>query len=292
MAYRMRYARNRRRFVRSQRRRGVRTGKFPRRYRRTANKRRSYRRLMNVTSRKYRDTYYGVPSTDNTSQTQAPLNLGTNVFAFCPTYRDLNPALQNTRETAFTFAKGYRERITIRVSQPVLWRRIVFWSYDRFFSTYPFQVSEPTDTDQDYYLRRLDHKNLYGAQSQLRQGLFRGTSGIDYTNSSLHNAVIDRQKNRVKYDRTINVTPNYDASTDEFGKIMERTQWHPCNAKIMYDDIEEGSSVIRNGWSSVARRSAGNMYIVDIISTGDSGLDTSTQVGTVAMHGTYYWHER
>lgn len=292
MAYSLRYGRNRRRFVRYNRRRGVPVRKFSRgRRRRAPNKRRSYRRLMNVTARKFRDTYYGTPNTDNPSQTQASLNVGTNVFAFCPTYRDLNLSLQNSRESAFAFAKGYRERITIRVSQPVLWRRIVFWSYDQFFSTYPFQVTD-SNTGNDYYLRRLDHKSLYGAQSQLRQGLFRGTSGIDYTNSSLHNAVIDRQKNRVKYDRTINVTPNYDASTDEFGKIMERTHWHPCNSKIMYDDIEDGSSVIRSGWSSVARRSAGNMYIVDIISTGDSGMDASTQVGTVAMHGTYYWHER
>lgn len=292
MAYALRYGRNRRRFVRAQRRRGVPVRKFKGRRRRAPNKRRSYRRLMNITARKFRDTYYGVPSTDNISQTQAPLYHGTNVFAFCPTYRDLDSSLQNSRESAFCFAKGYRERITMRVSQPMLWRRIVFWSYDQFFSAFPFQVTEPVDTGQDYYLRRLDHKNLYGAQTQLRQGLFRGTSGVDYTNSSIHNAVIDRQKNRIKYDRTINVTPNYDAATDEFGKIMERTHWHPCNAKIMYDDIEEGSSVVRSGWSSVARRSAGNMYIVDIISSGDSGLDNTTQVGTVAMHGTYYWHER
>jgi hypothetical protein len=259
---------------------------------RYAAKKRSYRRLMNATSRKYRDTYYGVPSSDDTSSTQAPLYTGTNVFAFCPTFRELDASLQNTRETKFVFAKGYRERITIRVSEPVLWRRIVLWTYEPFFGSVPFRVAEPVDTNQDYYLRRLDHKVLYGAQTQMRQQLFRGTSGVDYTNSSIHNAVIDRQKNRVVYDKTINVTPNYDASTDGFGKIMERTQWHPCNAKIMYDDIEEGSSVIRSGWSAVARRSAGNMYVIDIISTGDAGLDAATQVGTVAMHGTYYWHER
>lgn len=179
----------------------------------------------------------------------------------------------------------------MRTSQPMLWRRIVLWTYDQWYSAVPYRVAEPNDPNEEYYLRRLDKKELFGAQTQVRQQLFRGTSGIDYTNSALHNARVDRIKNRVVYDKTINVTPNYDASTDEFGKIIERTQWHPCNKTIIYEDQEEGSSKIGSGWSSIVRKSAGNMMIVDIMTTGDGGTGTD-QCGTVGMHGTYYWHER
>ena len=255
-------------------------------------RKRSVRRIMEITANKYRDTYFGSATDEALGTCDVPIQAGFNCFAFSPTFRELDYNMRATRHNSLTFGKGYRERVLIRVSQPVLWRRIVFWTYERPFGAIPWRVAEPIDTDQEYYTRRLDRKNLFGSDVQLRDIMFRGTLGIDYRQETIHNARVDKEKNRVVFDKTLNVTPNYDASTDEFGKIMEVSMWHAINKNIRYDDIEEGSSKISNGWSAMTQRSPGNMIVVDIFTNGDKGIDLTTQIGTVQMNGTYYWHER
>lgn len=292
MAYsRYRKRRGARRYGRAKRR----TGRSKRS--RVVGRKRLRRQIINTASKKYRDTL--ISSTEGTlpANSIAPLYSGLNVFAFCPTFRDraaLDEQQEIARHSANVFYKGYKELLSLRTSQPIVWRRIVFWTYDTWFSLVPWRLdrSNTGDPPETYYARRIDHKAFFGSDSGLRNMMFRGSLGIDYTSEGVVHTPVDRKRNRVVYDKSFNITPNYDASTDEFGKMIQKKLWHPANRTIWYDDVEQGSSVTsQSGWSSPSPLSAGNMFVVDLISNGEQQLDPSTQLGTFTASGVEYWHE-
>lgn len=268
--------------------------------RRYAGRKRLRRQMVNTASKKYRDTLVSRVSSDGSANSLAPIYTGLNVFGFCPTFRDrsyLTTNVEISRHSANVFYKGYKEIVSIRVTQPVTWRRIVFWTYDTWYSLVPYRIAQATQPDPDvtetYYARRADHKDFYGSDSGLREMMFRGSLGQDYNAATIQFTPMDRKRNKVVYDKSININPNYDAPTDEMGRIVQRKLWHAANRTIWYDDVEQGSSVTsQSGWSSPSPISAGNMMVVDIITNGDPvPADTTTQIGSFGTQGVEYWHE-
>lgn len=239
-------------------------------------------------------------SSDLSANSLAPIYEGPNVFGFCPTFRDrsyLDTNVEISRHSANVFYKGFKELVSIRVTQPVTWRRVVFWTYDTWGSMVPWRIAQSTQPDPDvnetFYSRRVDHKDFFGVDTGLREMMFRGSLGIDYGAGTVQFTPMDRKRNKVVYDKAVNINPNYDAPTDEMGKIVQRKLWHAANRTIWYDDIEMGSSVTsQSGWSSPSPLSAGNMFVVDIISNGDPQPgDTATQIGSFSTQSVAYWHE-
>lgn len=212
-------------------------------------------------------------------------------FGFCPTFRQLLSSnssvntLPHSRQSAKIGFTGYKERVLIATGSSLIWRRIVLWSYTQFTPAQPPVKGQSTDNPNWYGRQTTPLENTIA----LREFLFEGTDGTDYTVHSIHEAKLNRNNFTVAYDRTRWLNPTHD--TEDFGYQKEFKFWNP-GGKIIYDDDESGSEKLpANGWSSSTRESRGNMYIFDIF---NSGLGLTSDVSNIARfcpQGTAYWVE-
>ena len=284
----MRYGRNRRRFVRYNRRRGVPIRKFRRRYNR---KRRYGRRRSRYTVTPYnkkQDTIQsGMP---DSTQASAPISEGAEntFFLFCPTFLPGRSAVRaryaHERSNSRIHFTGYREKVMMKMTQSVIWRRIVVWSHERVSAAKPpIKGGGGTQSVPGKRQRNI----LPQANTEyFREWLFQGTQGIDYTTNTIHQAPINRSNVTVSYDRTSIINPN-NAPTEGNGKLIEKKFWNP-GGLIKYDDDEAGSKNFNEpGWSARSGNSKGNMYIVDIFTT--PGISSAS--GVFQPQGTTYWVE-
>lgn len=287
MAYRMRYGRNRRRSYRYNRRRGVRTGRIPRRSRRSSYRRRSYRRRPRYTVSPFNKRKDAIRAGTSDGSSSAAISDGAEntFFIFCPTFlpgRSGNrPLYSHERHNSNIHFTGYREKALVKTSESVIWRRIVVWSHTRRLEAMPRLVDGGGSTQ----IRQRNITPQANTES-FREWLFQGTQGQDYTTQTIHQAAVNRTTCTVSYDRTSVINPNMGPSLGN-GKLMEKKFWNP-GGYIKYDDAEAGSKdFIQPGWSGRSGSSRGNMYIIDIFNT--PGVSSAS--GVFQPQGVTYWVE-
>lgn len=185
---------------------------------------------------------------------------------------------------------GYRERVMVTARRPVMWRRIVVWSYIRIGNATPVIG---TDSNGNDFFKRNVTPVVGNSTSDIREFLFAGTQGPDFSASGVFEAPLNRDHYSVAYDKVRVINPSHAYPDGVGGQISWRKFWNP-GGKIVYDEDEKGSSAgDSTGWSVYSNPSRGNMYIFDIFGDGGNHPEgnPAEQIGKFRPVGQNYWRE-
>lgn len=157
---------------------------------------------------KHRDTIQaGMP---NSTTSSAPISDGAEntFFLFCPTYLPGRSAIRarysHERSNERIHFTGYREKVMMKMTQSVIWRRIVVWSHERVASATPPIKGGGSGVPG----KRQRNIQPQANTEYFREWLFQGTQGTDYTSNTIHQAPVNRSNVTVSYDRTSVINPN------------------------------------------------------------------------------------
>lgn len=268
------------------------------------------KQILDLTSRKKRDTML---TWTNTSATGAQTTPGPRPFTvngartgwtvYCPTARTLltngvtNQLIDEADRTAHTcYMVAFNEQIKIQTSSavPWLWRRICFTLKD---TDGPFQIIQPGDTaptapgmsfaDTSNGMTRTyldvginNIPNTFVAQRNL---LFKGQEGLDWNDTMT--APIDTTRVTLKYDRKISL---YSGNTS--GCFREFKRSHVMKKNLTYNDDETGPNEQGSYFSTSSKMGMGDYFIVDIFQPGFGS--SSTDLLALTSTSTLYWHEK
>lgn len=273
----------------------------------------SKKRILNVTSRKKKNTmmqYANTNSSNGTSVTIGPgpmLVSGNSQYwgVFTPTGMDLTSGadLQNSivdsslRTSQTCFIRGYAENIRIETSSglPWYWRRIVFTAKNAvWFSFSPNDTPTQTNSSSTSVIESSTNgwERLYFNQyvnnapdtiSLMQRDIFRGQQNRDW--SDILTAPIDTARVDLKSDRLRVIKSGNQVGTNRAFKMF-----YPANKNLVYNDDESGV-VEGTTYASVAdKRGMGNMHVLDIFVPGTGA--TSTDILKLTSTSTMYWHEK
>nr|QXN75546.1 MAG: capsid protein [Genomoviridae sp.] len=273
------------------------------RYRKKTRGRKMTRRgVLNISSRKKRDTMLSVT---NVAVPQAPISttlnggyaelqgaLGDYVFLFAATARQkisnasTKSSVSDTasRTASTCYMRGLKERWDISTTSgtPWKWRRIVFTlkgtaAVFADLATEPIVVRDPVNG----YLRPIT--NLLTNRATLESYIFRGTTGIDWNDHMI--APLDNDRVTVLHDSTKLLNAG-----NERGVTRTNKYWHGFNKNLEYDDDEVGGTETNNSFSTLGKKGLGDVLVADFVSPAQGSLTTDRMFVKVAS--TLYWHER
>lgn len=292
-------------------------GRTPRRsyakkrtYRKSASRGMTKKRILNLTSRKKRDTMLPVsqasasatPAPGAYTVTSAPGNGGvTTIFPWVSTARDNSTALNgpengtifdaSTRTATTCFMRGLKETIEIQTSSglPWQWRRVCFTTKDpaNTLGTGLGGISGVYENSNGF--QRLVYNTTSGAGADalalttLRNIMFKGALNVDWLD--YFTAPIDTARVTLKFDKTRTI-----ASGNASGCIKKYPCWHSMNHNLVYDDDEVGSVENANYYSVSSKAGMGDYYVVDFFQPG-KGATSSDQL-SFEPQATLYWHEK
>jgi len=265
----------------------------------------SKRSLLNVTSRKKRDTMLNFTNITAASQQggasyiQGPSIITggyvvPNPILFCATGRAMdtnaagnrgNVTDEATRTASTCYMKGISEAVEIQINDnlPWQWRRICF-TYKGLNASMPattgFGMNLLTSSGQKRTSNMLPNNAYRDTLSGL---LFKGRQNSDWDN--FMTAPTDSSRVTIKYDRTRTI-----ASGNEGGVIRKYKFWHGMNKNLVYDDDENGGDEDVQFYSNQGKAGMGDYFIVDLFlprigSTGSNQLSFQPEA-------TLYWHEK
>ena len=157
------------------------------------------------------------------------------ILAWSPTTIPYNqiehaPAHRNSQEIFFV---GVKERLDPYAVFPFVWRRVVFWTHQRF---------EQFRTIEGLGGTRFRLGVTYGVSDlsafDIQELMFKGSAGVDWDTTRPIDARLDTQRIRVVSDRKVNFNPN-----SEQGRYSLFKRWHPIRRKIIYDQQENGDDM-------------------------------------------------
>lgn len=270
------------------------------------------KRLLNVTSRKKRNTmlqYANTSTQTGNSVTIGPGPLVVNgnacVCIFSPTAMDLINAAGNAgaaaeqavRTSTTAFMRGFSEKIRIQTSSgiPWFWRRITFCSkrpqiLDRFQATdSPTQLNSGHTSllDTSNGLERLYLNLIQNASDNTINAIydliFKGTRNRDWTD--VLTAPLDTSRIDVKSDWSTTIK-----SGNQAGTVRDFKKFYPMNKNIVYDDDEQGDGEASSYQSVQDKRGMGDYYIMDFFYTGTGG--STSDLLQLTSTSTMYWHEK
>ena len=206
-----------------------------------------------------------------------------------PPYPTTRLSMLRRTVTRRKFFVGVKERLDPYAVFPFVWRRVVFWTHQRF---------EQFRTIEGLGGTRFRLGVTYGVSDlsafDIQELMFKGSAGVDWDTTRPIDARLDTQRIRVVSDRKVNFNPN-----SEQGRYSLFKRWHPIRRKIIYDQQENGDDMTPNYWSTVSPTSSGNLYIVDFfgfppglgqerqrdcpfraLCTGESGSDQIETIGS------------
>ncbi|WGD01120.1 MAG: capsid protein [Genomoviridae sp.] len=267
---------------------------------------RSTKSLLNLTSRKKRDTMLNYTNITASAPTggltyllqPAILTGGSAVPSFvlwCATARP--PTVDATRfgtvidaatRTASTcYMRGLAENLEIQVTDgmPWQWRRICF-TYKNMRNAHPPVV------DSGFEYGQLTTSGVVRTMNQptglLRDDLmgliFKGARGADWQSEMI--APLDTTRISVKYDKTLTI-----ASGNDDGLIRKYKRWHGMNSNLVYNDDEQGGDVTLDVSFSVSSKPGMGDYFVADFFQARQGSTTANQLSFGAT-STLYWHEK
>lgn len=187
--------------------------------------------------------------------------------------------LSHTRAKSRTYCNGYKETITIMVTAPVMWRRIVLWSYSQSGALEGPRVTGGGATIPYYTRFGVPINNT----EELRQWLFQGTQGEDFARTTMINASLNVSNFKLVMDKTRNLNP-FDA---QIGRMYNFKHYYR-GGRIWYNDLEAGGKDNFSPFSVTSRQSMGNMYIFDMFTQTQSG---NSDAGWISCEGKLYWSE-
>lgn len=282
----------------------------------------SRKRILNVSSRRKRDTL--APFFTNAPLTGVLTPGGMNIsgatrfhaFGWTATARnnglgpgaippDVPPIGQiidsSTRTSSTCYMVGLKENIRIETSsaRPFVWRRICFTAKgDNYrFDHTPgspnaniealWATSTPSNGWTRLAMRMLGGSGFPSAEAvfwnQVAASIFKGTPDIDWTNPTL--AALDTTRIKVEYDRTRTIR-----SGNDEGVIQTHKLWHPMRKNLVYNDREQAGGKFVARYSDNTRIGMGDYYVIDIYDTGIGG--TVDDEASITCNSTLYWHER
>nr|UTM74965.1 capsid protein [Tick-associated circular DNA virus] len=268
-------------------------------------KRMTAKRVLNISSRKKRDTMQALTNVTNTAadagstfyQAAATLKGGrTYIFPWIATARDLTSAVDDpntvtqraARTSSTCYMRGLKERIQIQTSTGMAWqwRRVCFTFKGN--ALFAGSIGDPTrqivqETSAGFARVVTDWGNSTPVVSGLLDHMFRGRQSIDWR--SYFTAPLDPQRVTVKYDKTRIIS-----SGNANGVMRNYTNWFPMNHNLLYDDEEVGTEESPSNLSVKGTAGMGDYYIVDIISGGTGS--TTSDLLSFDPESTLYWHEK
>ncbi|AXB22603.1 capsid protein [Lynx canadensis faeces associated genomovirus CL4 71] len=279
-------------------------------------KRRPYRKrmtkksILNVTSRKKRDTmaYYtnstAASQTGGTTYVQdaAVVTGGTSVpacFLWCATGRDYTTSNAGTngqivdaasRTSQSCYMRGLKEALEVQVADgvPWQWRRICFTAkglQTLFAATTGFSLVIEASTGYQRVLNQIpgDSATATSLRAVIETVLFKGVYLRDWIDPMT--ASTDNDRLTIKYDKTITI-----ASGNEDGCIRNYKRWHGMNKTLVYNDDESGGTKVPAFYSTLGKAGMGDFYIMDYFRPRAGS--TSTNQLRVSASSTLYWHEK
>lgn len=266
----------------------------------------SKKRILNITSRKKRDTMLTWSNTSATGTSIAPrqdaayINGSTGgAFVWVPTARDLvigadlaQVANESARTATTCYMRGLSEHLRIQTSTGLPWfhRRICFTykGIDPFRRTF----TGDTGTPQTY----LESSNgytrlLFNAQvnttpnwnNQVQSIMFKGTQGVDWDDTIT--APLDTRRITVKFDKNWCYR-----SGNANGIAKEVKLWHGMNKNLVYDDDEAGTTETTSYFSVDSKAGMGDYYVVDFFTAGTGG--GTADLLRLSISSNLYWHEK
>lgn len=322
MAYGSRYRgyrRRRRMFSRSRARRGNgrRYSRAPRR--RVYRRRRTRRSVLNVSTRKLKDTMPPVVITEGgfAGTPGVPYRMTGQLeytFAFCPSARDSHrttatdfPVGQRgmyQRSLTDVYARGYKEIVSLASNSGAnwLWRRLVVSLKNPIWKLFPsLTVQREIPLDSDRASGQV--RTMYNigptpeGETELAQDVYRiifeGTLDLDWHN--VFNAKPDKRFVRVRSDRTMRLR-----TTNDEAYLNNYQFWDGVNANMHYNEKESGSDIkmdpdlesnenTLSKFSAEGLSGAGDLWVFDFFSCGSK--DAADEL-RFQPNGTFFWHER
>lgn len=221
---------------------------------------------------------------------------GVTTTFFCPTARNLDTDggaknEMSARNTPNTYARGYKEVTTYRLTGGIPWRhrRICFTVKGLPGALFGAAVPTVGLFTQDFYF-------LYTSSGVVRQTVilnsakeafltalvFKGNQGNDWF--SPFNAKVDTQRVSIVSDKTMILNPG-----NATGHASTRKRWYPMNKRLLYGDDENFTGSSSTPFSTTGKAGMGDFFILDFF---QSTLTDSNSGLSVNHEGTYYWHER
>lgn len=308
----MAYSRPRKRYVK--RRSGgrrKRTYARPTRKRtyRSTRKRGSTRSMINRMAHKKKDVMLQASAAGTNPPPSSTIALGQNVtilgtsvdgtsihkFMFCPTYRFLvpnNAAYAAYRTSSTPYIKGLSETFEFTPNDSSVWwhRRIVF-SYKAPIAQNAAAMSTlGAQATADATSRRV-FRDLSGETSGsykdtvtfTEQVLFRGQQGTDWINP--FTAPVDRSRVNLHSDKRLTLGSGNDSARP---RIVKR--YDAINKTLVYDDDENGLTIVPSPLSVQTKRGIGNIFVYDMIHCPVP--EASTTQLRIGASQTLYWHEK
>lgn len=244
---------------------------------------------------------------DQTTTATGSVVMDTNVFAmmWCPTFMNLDesvPTVTDTnhiRERSDIYFKGFSEKwsINIGAAAQLYWRRIMFWSNDRYDVAAPIQSAFAEDT----YFRPLRPMQFANSEPDraIINLIFRGVQGVDWT--QYINAPVDTKRIRLHSDKTTKLEAKIGVTNisedDELTGVgyFRRSKTAFVNKSLTYADEEAGTDDTSSPWQATGGRSQGNLYVFDLFSYQLSNTRLANPIRPLPSFGcdaVVYWHER
>lgn len=265
----------------------------------------SRRSILNMTSRKKRDTmqnYTNILATSQAGGTQyntSPSVINGSVpvpypVVWVATGRQMdlsstggrgNTTDEATRTSTSTYMRGLSEKIEIQVVDglPWQWRRICF-TYKGINNLLPSTTGFRTATLSSVGVVRTSNMVPNDTYLGTLEGLiFRGKKFNDWSDAMT--APLDTSRITVKYDKTRTI-----ASNNEDGCIRKFSLWHPMNKSLVYDDDENGGDEDVQYFSVQSKIGMGDYIVVDYFRPR-SGATTTNQI-SFNPTASLYWHEK
>lgn len=256
------------------------------------------RRVLDIASRKKVDNMMPrVVGSDGVSVLGSYTSTDPLTCLFVPNARTSRTALTNpaVRNSAETFAVGYREKVAITVNGggTFMWRRIVFMlkgpelrkalDSDESAATLNMYYWETIEGGCNRVIGPLDEG--LSADDELCAYVFKGQNGVDW--SSKFTAPVDHNRITVKSDRTRVIRPGNETGAARLFKF-----WYPIRRSIVYNDDMESDVVGDKPYSTSGLRGVGDMYVLDLMGISTGGGDIPVSSYNFNPEGSYYWHER
>lgn len=272
---------------------------------RTYRKKTSRRSILNLTSRKKRDTMMCRSNITAASQ-QAGTTYFTspaiitggisvqNPIVWCATARDntFNTANtsgtvfdQSTRTSTTCYMVGLSEKVEIQISDgvPWQWRRIVF-TYKGFQNAAPditgFSLIADTSAGYARQVNALPNNTYRDTVEGL---VFRGAKFTDWFDAMT--AFTDPTRITVLYDKTRTI-----ASGNEDGCIRKYSFYQSFGKNLVYGDDEAGGTENVQYYSTQSRAGMGDVIVMDYF-LPRMGTTSANQL-SFNPTATLYWHEK
>ncbi|ANC51608.1 capsid protein [Faeces associated gemycircularvirus 22] len=279
----------------------------PYRKRRVTPRRLTKKAILNITSKKKRNTMLSVTNT-NSAGVPVPIALGgvfingtgSGKIIWSPTAMDLstddidNTAISSSLRTSqVCYMRGVAEHLRIQTSNGLAWfhRRICFTSKAPEFR-YMAGDSAPNAQWNPYiensnglqrFMLNMQVNNMNNTISRMETLIFKGQQGKDWSDPLI--APLDRYQIDVKFDKTWTIR-----SGNEKGTVAERKLWHPMNKNLVYADDENGTDEVTSHFSVTDKQGMGDYYIYDIFIPG-AGSSSGDYIN-ITPSTTIFWHEK